>query len=55
MGWPSLEVSESDKDYTVTAQLPGLEEKNVQLEFVDGVPVMKDEKKTEEPKTKTSL
>jgi HSP20 family protein len=47
MGWPSLEVSESDRDYTVTAELPGLEEKDVQVEFVDGVLVMKGEKKTE--------
>ena len=44
---PSLEVSESDRDYTVTAELPGLEEKDVQVEFVDGVLVMKGEEKTE--------
>lgn len=47
MGWPSVEVSETDKELTVAAELPGLEEKDVQLEFVDGVLVLKGEKRTE--------
>jgi len=46
-GWPHLEVSESDKELKVTAELPGLDEKDVQLELSDGTLVIKGEKKTE--------
>jgi HSP20 family protein len=47
MGWPHIEVSESDKDVKVTAELPGLEEKEVQVELANGVLAIKGEKKTE--------
>jgi HSP20 family protein len=46
-GWPHLEVSETDKELKVTAELPGLDEKDVQLELSDGTLVIKGEKKTE--------
>jgi HSP20 family protein len=47
MGWPNIEVSETDKDVKVTAELPGLEEKDVQVELANGTLVIKGEKKTE--------
>jgi HSP20 family protein len=47
MGWPNIEVSETDKDVKVTAELPGLEEKDVQVELANGVLAIKGEKKTE--------
>ena len=47
MGWPNVEVSETDKEVKVMAELPGLEEKDVQLELVNGVLAIKGEKKTE--------
>ena len=47
MNWPSIEVNESDKDVKVTAELPGLEEKDVQVELANGVLLIKGEKKTE--------
>jgi HSP20 family protein len=47
LGWPSIEVSETDKDVKVTAELPGLEEKEVQVELANGVQSNKGEKKTE--------
>jgi HSP20 family protein len=47
MGWPSIEVSETDKDVKVLAELPGLEEKDVQVELANGVLAIKGEKKTE--------
>ncbi len=28
-GWPSLDVEDTDKHYRVTAELPGLEERDV--------------------------
>lgn len=46
-GWPRLEVSETDKDIKVTAELPGLEEKDVQVELANGVLAIRGEKKTE--------
>jgi HSP20 family protein len=47
MGWPNIEVSETDKDVKVAAELPGLEEKDVQVELTNGTLVIKGEKKTE--------
>jgi HSP20 family protein len=47
MGWPNIEVSETDKDVKVLAELPGLEEKDVQVELANGVLAIKGEKKTE--------
>ncbi len=46
-GWPRLEVSETDKAVTVSAELPGLSEKDVQVEFANGVLSIRGEKKTE--------
>jgi HSP20 family protein len=46
-GWPNIEVSETDKDVKMTAELPGLEEKDVQVELANGVLSIKGEKKTE--------
>jgi HSP20 family protein len=47
MGWPNIEVSETEKEVKVTAELPGLEEKDVKLELANGVLVIRGEKKTE--------
>jgi len=47
MGWPNIEVSETDKDVKVTAELPGLDEKDVQVELANGVLAIKGEKRTE--------
>jgi HSP20 family protein len=46
-GWPNIEVSETGKDVKVTAELPGLEEKDVGIELANGVLTIKGEKKTE--------
>jgi HSP20 family protein len=45
--WPSVELSESDKDIKVTAELPGLDEKDVHVELANGVLAISGEKKTE--------
>lgn len=47
IGWPSIEMSETEKEVKVTAELPGLDEKNVQVELAGGVLTIKGEKKTE--------
>lgn len=46
-GWPTLDVSETDKDYKITAELPGLEEKDVKLTLRDNVLVLSGEKRSE--------
>ena len=47
MAWPSVEVIPSDKDVKVTAELPGLEENDVEV-LVDGdVLTVRGEKKAE--------
>ena len=46
-GWPRLEVSETDKAVSVAAELPGLTEKDVQVEIANGVLSIRGEKKAE--------
>jgi HSP20 family protein len=46
-GWPSLDVEETDKGYRVTAELPGLEDRDVELVLQDGVLTIRGEKKIE--------
>ena len=47
MGWPNIEVSQSGKEVKVTAELPGLDEKDVEVELANGVLAIRGEKKTE--------
>jgi HSP20 family protein len=47
LAWPNVEVSETDKEVKVTADLPGLEEKDVEIELANGVLAIKGEKKIE--------
>ena len=42
--WPHVEVSETDTEVKVAAELPGLEEKDVDLSLHDGVLTIKGEK-----------
>ncbi len=44
---PAVDVTEDDKAYTIAAELPGLDEKNVEISVNDDVLVLKGEKKQE--------
>jgi HSP20 family protein len=46
-GWPHVEVIESDKDIRVSAELPGMDEKDVEVLMGDGVLTIRGEKKSE--------
>src|SRR5947207_3477236 len=46
-GWPSIEIGETDKEVKATADLPGLDEKDVAIELANGTLTIKGEKKTE--------
>ncbi len=44
----NLDVAETDKSYVVTAELPGLEQKDIDLTIADGILTLKGEKRQEE-------
>jgi HSP20 family protein len=46
-GWPKIELRETDSALTISAELPGMTEKDVQVEIANGVLTLKGEKKAE--------
>jgi HSP20 family protein len=46
-GWPSVEVTDSDKEVRVTAELPGLEEKDIEILLDDDVLTLRGERRSE--------
>ena len=47
LGWPSVEMVETDQGLRVSAELPGLDEKDVELTIDDGVLTLRGEKRAE--------
>lgn len=45
--WPSVEISETDKEIEVTAEIPGVEEKDIEVLLNDGVLTLKGERRSE--------
>jgi HSP20 family protein len=56
IGWgavPAVDIVEKDKAYEISAELPGLDEKDIEVKFADGLLTIKGEKQEEkEEKTK---
>jgi HSP20 family protein len=48
---PAVDVVEKEKEYEITAELPGMDEKNIDVKFAEGVLTIKGEK-TEEKEEK---
>lgn len=46
LGWPNIDVAETENEIRVTAELPGLEEKDVRLEIANGTLLISGEKKS---------
>ena len=46
LGWPQIDIDETDKEVRITAELPGLDEKDVSLEIAHGVLSIAGEKKS---------
>jgi HSP20 family protein len=46
--WPSLEVKETDGEVRVTAELPGMSDKDIELTVEDGMLTLRGEKKSEQ-------
>jgi HSP20 family protein len=47
-GWPHVDVRENDSQFKVCAELPGLEEKDVEVTFSEGVVTLRGEKRLEQ-------
>jgi HSP20 family protein len=46
-GWPHVELGETDREIRVTAELPGLDEKDVEITVEDGALTLRGEKRSE--------
>lgn len=49
---PAVDVSETDKAYEITAELPGIDEKNVEVKLANGMLTIKGEKQDEKEEKK---
>jgi HSP20 family protein len=47
MSWPSVEVSETDREIRITADIPGMSDKDIEVRVEDGVLTLRGEKKSE--------
>ena len=47
VNWPNIEVNKTDREVRVTAEVPGMSEKDVELFVEDGVLTLRGEKKNE--------
>jgi HSP20 family protein len=47
LDWPQIDIDETDKEVRITAELPGLDEKDISLEIANGVLSISGEKKSE--------
>ncbi|HLT76399.1 MAG TPA: Hsp20/alpha crystallin family protein [Ferrovibrio sp.] len=46
-GWPHVEISDSEREIRICAELPGMEEKDVELRLEDDMLVLRGEKRAE--------
>jgi HSP20 family protein len=49
---PAVDIADTEKAYEVTAELPGMDEKNVEVKFSSGVLTIKGEKREEKEEKK---
>jgi HSP20 family protein len=49
---PAVDLIEKDKEYEITAELPGMDESNIEVKFADGLLTIKGEKKEEKEEKK---
>src|SRR5438874_6867680 len=47
IGWPNIDVDDTEKEVRITAELPGLDEQDVELQIANGVLSISGEKKSE--------
>jgi HSP20 family protein len=51
-GTPAVDITESDKAYEITAELPGMDEKSIEVKVVNGSLTIKGEKQEEKEEKK---
>jgi len=51
-GVPAVDLAEKDGAYEITAELPGMEEKDIDVQFSDGMLTIKGEKREEKQEKK---
>ena len=49
---PAVDIAESEKAYELTAELPGMDEKNIEVKVANGSLIIKGEKQEEKEETK---
>jgi HSP20 family protein len=49
---PAVDVTETERAYEITAELPGLDEKNIEVKLAEGVLTIKGEKQEEKEEKK---
>ena len=49
---PAVDIAEKDREFEITAELPGMDESNIDVKFADGVLTIKGEKKEEKEERK---
>jgi len=49
---PACDIVEKEKEYEITAELPGLDENNIEVKFADGLLTIKGEKREEKEERK---
>jgi HSP20 family protein len=49
---PAVDIAETTKGYEITADLPGMDEKNIEVKYADGTLTIKGEKKDEKEEKK---
>ena len=54
-GWPRIDIEETNTEVRITAELPGLDEKDVSLEIANGVLSISGERKSESEDTDRRL
>ncbi len=52
-GSPAVDVTETDNGYEITAELPGLDEKNIDVKLANGTLTIRGEKQDEREEKKT--
>jgi HSP20 family protein len=53
-GWPRVEVNDSENEVKVAAELPGMDQRDIDVSIADGVLTIKGEKKSETNETRYS-
>lgn len=46
-GWPTIDLAEHDKDLVLTVEVPGMDEKDIDIQFADQCLILRGERKEE--------